>query len=1154
MARPFPTQPADLCTLCTSPAFQAKAGSGCAGCPAFAGTHYFPYADGSDRADLVVIGDVPQAPRLFLAASNLPSFQETHHAAFREDGARVVKQAVQRVLEDPRFAGLQVRYAYAARCTVDHLSKKVADACRPNLTADLKRLHDRRVAFGFPPGLTVLACGLPVLHALGIPVRKEKDALGRVFEGVNYQGVPLTVVPTRSLGAFAGNVGRFNTLLADVERLCRAAKGLPVEKVPRERLAEGYRVPTSEAEVTELVDLILSYTGDPEIAPEDWAVSADTETNTLHPHWSGLKLLAASFSWDDGLACTIPVDHPNTPYDPEHTKRELRRLFLTAEKKWIWHNGKYDQKVLWRVLGLPMRMLGRPGWDTLLGEHLLEEAKPEEYGLKPLVKRFFPQYAGYEDQLQAKLAALDAANLAGDATATQVSKTRVVRLPPVVVDALARATAAKLVSGPGFRASTVEKHLRGDKLTPEARADLQVLLAAKVAGEFSGKAEEAAAKAKRQMGGFENIPYDDLCFYACVDADVTRRLAIVQLERMREEDARLMRWRDITRTQAAVEREKGFTPKYEVLDLCTRKDPQVAILREFKLPRQVELAKIELQGVKVDREYLAWGQGELAKVIDATSSQIFAMCGDNFNLGSRQQLSGYLFYGGPGFVHPNPAQAEALAAQYPEDVRYEHGRMSYRPKHFTATKQVQTSEAVLKGLVSMFKCPLSNLLLSLQKADKAQNSFFGNADKLSAMFGDGMLHGGYNLTGTATDRLSSSSGVYGIGFNYQNVPKGLIGALRDTYGNLVLNERQVPVFDGVNCKKLFIPDDPDMCFGNADAKGAEVTIFGTYAAPFPGGEALISALRDGLDPHCFFGSEALNPALVAEGLTGEARRLALEKAGIDDDHAWSYDDFFNRDNLKKKGVGGGVFESQDTWEVPSLVQYALRLDALRDNIKRLVFGMLFGAGITKIAEIAGIPLDLAQKIKDLLFTKFPSIPGYMDHTKWEVNQFALVETFHGGRRRFPMDPHRAPKGLLARFERQAVNFKIQRTNSDIVLMVLCWIAEILERDMGGRVLLTVHDSIGFQVPKKYAHQIPDLFVEQGTKRVARECPWLRSPYRWDVALGPSYGEYKKAKAYIEGLPQPAPRAELDGYTREEVLDDLRDHEEFDAGKVAKTAA
>ncbi len=51
-----------------------------------------------------------------------------------------------------------------------------------------------------------------------------------------------------------------------------------------------------------------------------------------------------------------------------------------------------------------------------------------------------------------------------------------------------------------------------------------------------------------------------------------------------------------------------------------------------------------------------------------------------------------------------------------------------------------------------------------------------NTDSLTSV-----LHPGYNIHGTGTGRLSSSSGVKGLGFNNQNVPKGSIGALPILY-------------------------------------------------------------------------------------------------------------------------------------------------------------------------------------------------------------------------------------------------------------------------------------------------------------------------------------------------------------------------------------
>jgi DNA polymerase I-like protein with 3'-5' exonuclease and polymerase domains len=1061
------------------------------------------------------------------------TFDRLYHQPFRDDGGKVVRQAFQEVASHG-FPGLSARYLYAVKCAVETPNKKVLDSCSGYIRAELMRVAMSRQAQGKGSNLVILACGVNTMRALGVHVKSEKEALGRIFEGIPFGEFTATVVATRSAATYAATSGKYNTLLADVERAARVARNSEVAPITRAEAEKNYIYPKTIEEVRALVRMVCNYAEDG-VDPLKWSISFDTETNTLHPHWKGFKCIAVSFSWAPGYSATVPLWHRDTPYDPDLAWVEVRSL-LTCGKPLIWHNFKYDYRVLW-ALGFPMDDVGNPKWDSLLGEHMLEEDKKGEYSLKALTKRFYPEYSGYEDRLQAELQKSDGAVVVNTGK-------KEVKLPQAVADALQRMLDAKVIKSAAFRVSSVDKLLEAPTTPEEHKADLRILRAAKTNGEFSGKAQAEEAKEQKRKGGYEHSSLDELYFYAAVDADITRRLAINQSERMFAEDEKIAKWRQVLKDRLANEIPDPEVKQYKVQELCKEPHPQHRIMRDFKLPRQRELAKVEHLGVHVNRKYLKWGNQKLDQVIEAMSEQIYTICGESFTLNSPKKLSSFLFES--GFKHPDLTHAQEIADVYKGDVQIRSGRVYYRPKHFTMKGATQTGAEVLKHLVSTYKCPLSNLLLALKKADKARNSFFKNADILSQMFEDEMLHGGYNLTGTATDRLSSSSGVDGVGFNYQNIPKGLLGALRDTRGDMVLLADGTPVFEGVSCKKLFIPDDPDtMCLGNADAKGAEVTIFGTYAYDFDGGAALVDALINGLDAHCFFASQALNPALVGGKLSGTERRLALEKAGIDDDHAWSYEDFGDRGKMLKKGLGKGDAKVRTTWEIPSLVEYAMRLDKLRDNIKRLVFGMLFGAGIRKTAEIAGISLDLAQQIRDLLFTKFPSIPLYMDQTKWELRMLGLVETFDGGRRRFPMDTSRAPRSLLARAERQAINFKVQRTNSDIVLSVLCWIAEAL-RDMGGRVLLTVHDSIGFQVPKKYAHQIPDLFYQMGTVRVAKECPWLKSPYRWDVTLGPSYGEQTPAKDYIAGLPPPVPEAELDGYTAEEVFDDLRDPDELES--------
>lgn len=1105
------------CLLCARPEWARKAGDGCSACPAFVGTHYHPLTLGPEGADLIVVGDVPAPPpRLVLVGGRDFKVPKNQHETFEDVGGKVVKTAIDRVLSRGEFTGLQVLYTYAVKCAVDNPNKKTVLACAANLRAIIHVAAIKRKEAGRMNKLAVLACGVDSLIALGLKPDKEEDCLNRVYSDVDVGGVLVNVVFTRSLKALATQDGKFNTLLSDVERVAMVATSTLARLKSREEIEKGYVYPRSLDEVRQLVDYVIRYT-EGDVLAQDWKISFDTETNTLNPNWDGLKLLSVSFAWSDGKAASVALWHPqNVWYDPAQAYEEVKRL-LASRKPLIWFNGKYDYKVFWK-LGWPLGDVGNTFWDAFLAEHVLEEDKKKFYSLKMLTKQHLPELAGYEDKLHD---ILDEENDKTDVAApSAVGKPKELKLPSAVVEAVAWAVGAKIIKGTGFQVKTLEKALAKPGLEDEARKRLLVLINAKKSGEFRAGAGEKKVK-EVETGGFEKIPINELNFYAAVDADATRRIAVKQVRRMAVEDqeynkhrAKIAGYQQLSRDP----RDKIFPVEI----LCKSPRPRYDLARNDYVPRQIELAKIEYNGMRVDLNYCRWGMESLGQTIEHTKKQIFELAdGEEFKLGSTQKLARLLF--GEGYRHPDPEKAEALAAAHPGLVSYVNGRISYKPQAYTEKGAIQTTDGVLKSLVTRYECPLSNLLLANKKADKGNNTFFANIDALARYFGDDRLHSGYGLASTSTGRLASSVKIGDARFNAQNIPKGLIGALRDLHGALVLNDKGKPVFEGVNCKKLFIPDDDSYCFVNTDAKGAEVSIYAAYSHD----EALIAALIDGLDAHCFFASECLNPRMVAEGLTGEARRVALANAGIDDEHAWTYEDFL----LGKDGLHPDK-------------AYGKRLKKLRDNIKRLVFGMLYGAGIKKIAEIAGISYEFAKQIQTLLFTKFPTIRTFMERTKWELRTFSKVEAFNGRLRRFLIGAN-APGDLRAQAERRAINFKVQGTNSDIVLTVLCAIAPVIEHDLGGRLLLTVHDSIGAQVKKKYAHQVPEIIKEYGSRRVAQAFPWLPVPYRWDVEMGPSYGEVGPAENYLAGLPQVANGVEFVGYTEEEQFDDLRDPDAFD---------
>jgi DNA polymerase I-like protein with 3'-5' exonuclease and polymerase domains len=1084
------------CSFCEQVDMLAKEGPACERCPSLKGSHYFPNGDGFPGPDVLFLGDVPDPPpRIRLMQWNTTGAEQPH-PAFECDGGRVVRNAVAKLKRNPAWTAMHCRYAYAVKCAVGVPNKATISACGTPLDAELERIVRARALDQSLGPLVVVAHGVVALRALGIAVHSFEEAAGRVYE-LNRGSLALVVIATMSLKAIGVAVGKYSSLLADIERAFRAVRNESIQVRPREELEKEYSYPTTIAEVRDLTSMIARFSED--LTPAaSWAISVDSETNSLLPHKDGLKLLMVSASWLAGKSCAIPLWHAETAYDPAQAWPYVRDLLIGPKPK-ILHNAKFDLKVFWKS-GAD---LANVSWDVMLAEHLLEEDKKGQYSLKYLVKQFLPQYAGYEDQLQDILESLDA-----DAQAQGLRKQLAESDAPLPVPEAVRAALALLKLGERFRASSLQKKIadwetKGEKKAAEVSA-AKLLLAAQEAGEF--KTRKLVHRKKKDEGGYERIPLKDLLFYAAVDADVTRQLAIKQRNRMAAEAEGMAMDR---RSMVGRQKNDPSIAGYSIERIGPEDEPFRSLLRRQTIPTMRALADMEFRGIKVDRSYMHEAEVRLQLVIQDTERQIYEMAGEAFNINSGTQLGRFLFSSGKGFRHPNAERAAEMVARDGARAKWDGDRMRYEPVSYTERGALQTTEAVLKSFVARYGCPLSDAVLLYRKASKAKGTFLNNVDKLS--LADGMMHTSYNQTGTNSGRLSSSR------LNMQNTPKGSMGKIPDSDPRA--KTMSADARSGVKCKRLFIPDDTEgMVFANCDAKGAEIVVLSGYAQD----AALIESLLAGQDTHCFFSSKILNPAVISAGLQGEDRRIALEKAGIDESHGWTYEDFL----LGKEGL------HEDK-------AYGSRLKKLRDNVKRVVFGTLYGARAKKISEIAGIPVAQAQAIIDTMFTLFPTLPRFIDQTCWELENFGHVETYFGRRRRFALR-HRPPKKLLEQAKRRAVNFKIQSTSSEIVLDTLATIAPIVERDLGGRLLLTVHDSIGMQVPRKYAGQVPDLITKYGTTRVAGLCPWLPVPYRWDVEMGPSYGDLSPAKGFLDALStQLQLEDEHQGYVEEELFDDLR---------------
>jgi len=280
------------------------------------------------------------------------------------------------------------RIAPAVQCAPANPDEKPTAAC---LRACAPRLKE--VVEEVTPRL-IVAFGATALKQLGI-LSKHTDVRGRVLEP-EATGLSAPVLVTFSEKALTAAQGLYETFKQDLingyERLERG-HGLTTSL---EELTKLYRTPVDMDEALEVVQEILDYGGD---AKDAQLLSIDTETTTLRAEKPDSKIIAFCFAWDKHQSATILFDHPHAP--PEYLDRlpelevKIRELLASPKPKTL-HNAKFDLKFIELRYGMPVRNVR---WCTLVGEHLLDEDKKGNYGLKALTAVWLPHFCGYEDKL-----------------------------------------------------------------------------------------------------------------------------------------------------------------------------------------------------------------------------------------------------------------------------------------------------------------------------------------------------------------------------------------------------------------------------------------------------------------------------------------------------------------------------------------------------------------------------------------------------------------------------------------------------------------------------------------------------------------------------------------------------------------------------------
>ena len=277
----------------------------------------------------------------------------------------------------------------------------------------------------------------------------------------------------------------------------------------------------------------------------------------------------------------------------------------------------------------------------------------------------------------------------------------------------------------------------------------------------------------RTMLTFDLIAIDKATQYAAEDADITLRL-----------------WQVLKPRLAA----ESMTALYETLER-----PLVPVL-----------ARMEANGIAVDRTVLSRLSGDLARTVEALEDEIRRLAGETFNIGSPKQLGEILF-----------------------------GKMGLKGGRKTRTGAWGTGADVLETLAAEGH-DLPARVLDWRRLSKLKSTYtdalpnFINPDT-------GRVHTSYSLASTSTGRLSSSDP------NLQNIP--------------------VRTQEGRRIRTAFVPG-PGNVLISADYSQIELRVL-AHAADIP---ALRQAFADGLDIHAMTASEMFG--VPVDGMDPMVRRRA----------------------------------------------------------------------------------------------------------------------------------------------------------------------------------------------------------------------------------------------------------------------------------------
>jgi len=185
----------------------------------------------------------------------------------------------------------------------------------------------------------------------------------------------------------------------------------------------------------------------------------------------------------------------------------------------------------------------------------------------------------------------------------------------------------------------------------------------------------------------------------------------------------------------------------------------------------------------------------------------------------------------------------------------------------------------------------------------------------------------------------------------------------------------------------------------------------------------------------------------------------------------------------------------------------------RSVCKWVNFGTVYGQSAAALASLAKISEEEAETAQRIVLGRFDSLRAWIEKTAKTATRTGETWSVWGGeparRRPLPDLGDRTDAGKVSHGERASYNTPVQGSGSEYCLASLVALTRWIEEDgIGARVVMTVHDSIIFEVEEGDVSEL----AEQA-RRIMEGWESCGVPLKVDIEIGRTWGDL----APYEGL-------------------------------------